>query len=144
MQTAGDAYLETQVMTASPERLHLMLVDGAMRFARAAEAALEKNDFETAFSTLTRSRGCLSEMLVAIKDAPNPELAANLKALFMFVHRNLIFADIEHNVERVRDSLKILEMHRQTWLEVIERTRPEKSEPALAISGEPAVTSWTT
>ena len=54
MSTVANAYLETQVMTASPHRLHLMVVDAAIRFARQGEAALKVKDYETAFHALDR------------------------------------------------------------------------------------------
>jgi flagellin-specific chaperone FliS len=45
MTTAAE-YLEAQVLTASPHRLHLLVVDGAIRFARQAQAALLDRKWE--------------------------------------------------------------------------------------------------
>ena len=44
----GAEYLETQVLTASPEQLHLMVIDGALRFARYGLISLEQDDIEEA------------------------------------------------------------------------------------------------
>ena len=33
-QPAHESYLEAQVMTATPQKLRLMLIEGAIRFAR--------------------------------------------------------------------------------------------------------------
>ena len=38
---AADQYLETQVLTAPPEQLHMLVVDGALRFARLGVQALK-------------------------------------------------------------------------------------------------------
>ena len=72
MQNVADAYLETQVLTASPERLHLMVVDAAIRFARQSFVALEEKNIEAAYLALTRSRSCISEILTGIDAKPNP------------------------------------------------------------------------
>src|SRR5439155_23095233 len=97
MNKVANAYLETQVLTASPERLHLMVVDGAIRFARQGEAALEAKNIEAAFFALSSSRSCVTEILAGINADPNPELGERLKALFVFVQRNLVNADLKRD-----------------------------------------------
>ncbi|HUG90811.1 MAG TPA: flagellar export chaperone FliS [Planctomycetaceae bacterium] len=113
----GTDYRHTQVLTASPHRLHLMVVDGAIRHAVQAEQALAAGDFETAHAALGRSRDFVSELLAGLDGRQAPELVERLKGLFLFVYRNLVDADRRREPERVRDALKILEMHRETWLE---------------------------
>jgi flagellin-specific chaperone FliS len=43
-----DTYLASQVMTASPQRLRLMLIEGAIRFGRQAAEAWTRKRFEAA------------------------------------------------------------------------------------------------
>ena len=57
-----EEYLETQVMTATPHQLHMMVIDGAIRFATQAEEALQEDDFETAHFALNRSREFVTEV----------------------------------------------------------------------------------
>ncbi len=145
MRTAAREYLETQVLTASPERLHLMVVDAAIRFARQGEQALESQDRELAMTTLDRSRSCVNELLSGIVSDPNPELAERLRALFLFVHQNLARADLTSNAQLVRDALSILEIHRETWLELMDRLHP----PTIPMRDAPPAhadfqNSWTT
>jgi len=121
MKAISRAYLETQVQTASPERLHLMVVDAAIRSARQATTALEKQHVEAAFLALGQCRSCVAEILGGISDEPNPELAERLRALFVYVHRNLLYADLHRDPQRVREALTILESHRRTWEQLLER-----------------------
>lgn len=130
MSTVANAYRETQVLTASPERLHLMVIDAAIRFARQAMAAMEKNDIEGGFHALNRSRDCVNEMLTGIATDPNPGLADRLRGLFVFVLQNLARADLLRDPQLIRDALAILETHRQTWLKLIEKVQaaqPDRS-----------------
>lgn len=146
MRTAAREYLETQVLTASPERLHLLVVDAAIRFSRQGEAALGAADYETACSAFDRARSCVNELLAGIVDKPNPELAERLKALFLYVHRNLVRADLTHDARLVRDALSILEIHRETWLELMDRLQPapEVAEHRPHFADADFQNSWTT
>src|SRR5260370_696430 len=117
MSRVANAYLEAQVLTASPERLHLMVTDAAIRFARQAAAAIENKHFESAFHALNRSRDCVNDILAGITNDPNPELADQLRGLFVFVQQNLARADLARDEQLIRDALAILEAHRATWQE---------------------------
>lgn len=130
MSMVANAYLEAQVLTAAPERLHLMVTDAAIRFARQAVAALDRKDIEATFLALNRSRDCVNELLTGITTEPNPLLANQLRGLFVFVQQNLTRADLERDPQFVRDALAILETHRATWLALIDKlqaTQPDRS-----------------
>jgi flagellar protein FliS len=144
MQNVAEAYLETQVLTASPERLHLMVVDAAVRFARQSLGALEEKNIEAAYLALTRSRSCISEILTGIDAKPNPELAERLRALFVFVHQNLTRADLMRDPQLVREALEILQIHRKTWLDLMARLQPEQADCAEPHAIEAGEISWTT
>ena len=51
---ARDTYLETQVKTATPQKLQLMLVEGAIRFAHQAIHHWEQQDEPAACESLIR------------------------------------------------------------------------------------------
>jgi flagellar protein FliS len=144
MHTVASAYLESQALTASPERLHLMVLEAAIRFAKKGEAALVEKNYEAAYFALDRSRSCVGELLGGINADPNPELAERLKALFVFVHTNLTRADVERDPQLVRDALAILESHRQTWLELIESLVDERSSRQTEQPVAAGENSWTT
>jgi flagellar protein FliS len=132
-------YLEAQVRTASPERLHLMVIDAAIRFARQGLEAVEANDRERSFQALSRSRACLSELLAGIKLEPNPELAGQLRSLFTFAHRQLTIGELKHNAGAIRDALTVLELHRETWQELLSRLQSERAPAAASLAS-----SWVT
>jgi flagellar protein FliS len=140
----ASAYLESQALTASPERLHLMVIEAAIRFARKGEAALVEKNYEAAYFALDRSRSCVGELLGGINADPNPELAESLKALFVFVHASLTRADVEREPQLIRDALAILESHRQTWLNLIESLVDERSSRQTEQAVAAGENSWTT
>ena len=137
---AADEYLETRVMTATPQELHLMVVDGAIRFATQAAEALDDCDFDTSHRTLSRSREFVIELVSGLDSERKDELIEQLRGMFGFVYRNLSHADIHHDADNVRDALKILHIHRDNWIELTRKLKSEK------ISATPHVkaTSWST
>jgi len=116
-----DEYLESKVLTAPPLQLHLLTVEGAIRFARQAKLALEEKQFEQSHNLLNRSRECVSELIAGLNPEQAPEMVTSLKNLFAFVYRALAMADLETNPARVDDAVQILERHRETWLELIDK-----------------------
>ncbi len=148
-----DQYLEANVMTATPYQLHRMVVDGAIRFAVQAEAAIEQGDIEAAHIALNSSREFVAELISGLDENNAPELVGQLKSLFCFVYKNLAEADFEQNIEHVTNALSILRMHRETWVELAEKINKEVAErsavPApkslsVDASQQTSGKSWTT
>lgn len=139
-------YLEAQVLTASPHRLHLMVVDGAIRFAMQGRAAMQTQRWEEMERGLSRSRDCVSELLGGLDASHAPELVAELKSLFLFAYRNLMLANVEHDPRRIDDAVRILQQHRDTWQELEARLPRETAAQAAPPSAIPAPLgrSWVT
>lgn len=116
-----DVYLETRVMTATPEQLHLMVVDAAIRHARTGRDALDTQNREVAFLALNKARACVDELLTGLDGSHTPEVVENVKQLFLFVHRNLRLADFQQDSALAGAAIQILEIHRETWLQLMQR-----------------------
>lgn len=117
----GKDYIETQVLTAQPHQLHLMVVDGALRFARKAAQYAQNNNFEQAHFALDKSRDLVAELIGGLDPAQQPEMVEQLKALFVFVYENLNHADVKQDASYIHDAIKILSIHREAWCELIEQ-----------------------
>ena len=124
-----DSYLEAEVMTASPYRLHLLTVEGAIRFAKQAVEALERKDLETAHFALNTSRGLVGELIGGLDETQAPEMVGHLKAIFVFTYRNLALADMEHDSTRIHSALRILNLHRETWIALQDQLRQLQQSP---------------
>lgn len=129
MSSATEEYLVSSVMTAPPERLHLLVVEAALRYSRIGREAILEKKFDRAFASLSKARECVTEMLTGIRPDPNPELANRLKGLFLFCHNTLLQGDLQHDAAQIDNAIKVLEIHRDTWRELIVR-----------LAGQPAAT----
>jgi flagellar protein FliS len=118
-------YAESKILTATPHQLHLMVIDGAIRHAAAAEAALLSRDFARAEAQFARSNECVAELIAGLDSSRQPELVDRLKSVFVFVQRTLAEADRRRDARLIPDALAVLRLHRQTWLALGEKLAQE-------------------
>jgi flagellar protein FliS len=113
-------YLEAKVLTAPPHRLHLMLIEGAIRFGRQADDALRRGDPAAAAEPLMRVVDIVGEMLAGVRDQKS-NLNKKLTELYWYLFRRVSQAKIHCDAQTLREALRLLEYERRTWLTVCER-----------------------
>jgi len=118
MNGVGDEYLRTKVMTASPHRLHLMVIDEMLRHSRNALKAIDGQEFETSHAETARAREYCAEVLSGIRDDQSPELAANVKDYFLHVQKYLFMADMQQDRKAAEQAIDLLEGYRESWVEL--------------------------
>ena len=150
MAVPSQEYLKTKVMTASPEMLTLMLWDGAIRFAEQAKEAIRRKDIEGSFKALVRSQKIITELSTALKRDINPDLCGKLSALYNFIYRRLVEANISKDEKLVDDALEIMRHQRETWVMLMDKLAKERAgeaQPIVAanadavVAAEPAVST---
>jgi flagellar protein FliS len=112
---ASQEYLKSAVMTAAPEQLQLMLYDGAIRFTLRGKDALERDDAEGAYNGFERAQRIVLELNCGLRREVNPELVDQMTALYDFIYRRLIDANVHRDVAAADDALRILRHQRETW-----------------------------
>jgi flagellar protein FliS len=129
----ANAYLRTRVLTASPEELRLMLLDGAIKFARQGREGLATRNFEASFNGLCQCRDIVMELITTIRSEVNPELASNVKALYTFIYTQLVEGGHEKNVVKLDKAIELLEYERETWVMLMQKLVEERgSQPQPA------------
>ncbi len=123
--SVSQEYLRNAVLTAPPEQLQLMLYDGAIRFATRGLEAIRVKDREAAFNALDRAQRIVIELSNGIRREINPELADRMSAIYSFIYRRLVDANIRQDEQAVEDALRILRYERETWLLLLEKLKQE-------------------
>ena len=126
-QSAQQQYLRTRVMTATPEQLQMMLYDGAIRFSEQARVALEARDYERSYNMLSRVQKIITEMSCTLKRDVSPELCDKLSALYAYVYKKLIEANVQHSVEAIDEALELLRYQRETWSMLLDQLGKQKA-----------------
>lgn len=151
--TQVNEYLETAVMTAPAPQLHLMTVDATLKAARKALLAMDEGRQGVAMRALERAREGVTELLGGLREEVAPALVRRQKAIFLFVYRSLALAQLLQRPEEIQDAVRVLEIHRQTWVDLTrqlsllgdESASPWSRDHSDSLStGGPHTRSWTT
>lgn len=114
------AYLETQVLTATPQRLRLMLIEGAIRYADQTARFLQDGSDERALESLIRCRDFISELIAGIRpDASS--LAKKVLGLYTFLFQALTEAQLSRDAQKLAHVRRVLESERDTWQQLCQQ-----------------------
>lgn len=117
-------YKRTQIETASPERLILMLYDGAIKFLVQAKIKMsgDKKDpqnIEAINYSLTKAQAIVYELIKSLDMEQGGEIAENLFSLYEFMLNQLVTANIDKDPAPVSQVIGMIKDLRETWVEVI-------------------------
>ncbi|HJT33366.1 MAG TPA: flagellar export chaperone FliS [Pirellulales bacterium] len=125
-----DTYFETQVLTATPQKLQLMLLEGALRYGRqAADHWREGRIYEGGEAVIGCQR-IVTELLRALKPELAPALVENVSSVYRFVFRTLVEAGMKRDAGKLAEAMRLLEIERETWRQVCERLATQGNVPA--------------
>jgi len=147
MESASNEYLRNAVLTASPEQLHLMLYDGAIRFTQQGIEGIQNKNWEQAFNGFSRAQKIILEMTQSLNYDVDPQLCSRMAAIYNFIYRKLVDASVQRSAETAREALGLIEYQRETWVLLINKLQQERGQseaaepPAGDASGEPQYNS---
>jgi flagellar protein FliS len=118
---ARDEYLTTEVLTAAPQKLQLLLIDGAIRFGRQAELHWRRRENEAAFQTLVRCQEIVTQMISGLAENLESPLVRQVSSVYAFIYRVLVSAAFHHDANKLAEALRVLEIERETWRQVCDR-----------------------
>lgn len=124
-------YLRTQVLTASPEQLRLMLLEGAVRFTRQARDGLAAKDHEAIYTGFSKARDIVVELMTAIKSDADPTLRSNVQGLYAYIFKLLVDASFEKDGAKAEEAAKLLEYECETWKLAMEKIKSERTQGAI-------------
>ncbi len=126
------AYLQTKVMSASPEELRLMLLDGAIKFCRQGRDGLAAKNFEACHNGFSRCRAILVELISSMRTEIDPALCERLTALYVFMINQLIEASHTKTTGPADKVIELLEYDRETWVQLMARLAEDQTAEARA------------
>ena len=125
-----DNYLETEVMTATPQKLQYMLLDAAILAIQKTKQLWAAQRDEDACETLIRAQHIVSELLCGLNREIDADLAKKVAAIYLFVFRSLMDVNMQKDVQKLDGALRVLEIERETWRRVCEELGSSKSSDA--------------
>jgi flagellar protein FliS len=118
-------YQKTQVVTASREKILLMLYEGAIRFTKQARVAMNDKKVAEKGKAISKATAILSELMATLDFKIGGQLAQDLENLYIFMIDKLIEANVHNKVECLDEVEKLLNTLYTAWKDVIENPRPD-------------------
>jgi flagellar secretion chaperone FliS len=116
------SYRQTDVSTASPMKLVLMLYDGAITFlSRSAEYA-EAGDVRNRTLFANKARDIIQELNNSLNTEVGGEMAGQLRRLYHFMNRHLLQATAANRAEGIREVIGLLSTLREGWQDAYRQT----------------------
>ncbi len=139
--SARENYLVTDVMTATPQRLQLMLIEAAIRSAERAREKWQAGEDDQACEALIHAQQVVGELLASLNHEADADLVKRVASVYLFVFRNLMEANHERSEKKLDDALRVLEVERESWRQVCEqlgsRKAPDGEGPTVRLSEQP-------
>lgn len=126
------SYLRSQVMSATPGELRLLLLDGAIRFARQGRQGLIDKNYEQSYEGISQCRSIVTELAVGVNRQVDPDLCDRVTSLFMFMFGELTEASLHKDPDRIQGVIELLEFERETWKLAMDRVKQDKAQARAA------------
>lgn len=114
---AQQLYIRTQVNTASPGELTLMLFNGSIKYMKQALDGIRNKDYEAKNVNIKKSQDIIDELLITLD--MKYEIAKNLSKLYLFIKEQLFEANAKLNVESLQVSIDLMSELRDAWAEAL-------------------------
>ncbi|MFC5448782.1 flagellar export chaperone FliS [Paenibacillus aestuarii] len=114
---AQTIYQNTQINTAHPGELTLMLFNGCIKFMKLAMENINNNDIEGRHNHIQRSLNIIDELQITLD--MKYEISHNLYSLYRFMKEKLIEANIKASTESLQVSLDLMTELRDTWAQAV-------------------------
>ena len=121
MTIAAEHYRNTQVMTASPMTLVLMLYDECIRSLKQAEEAFGTEGherFQKINNHVLHAQDIVTELAVSLDMEKGGKVAGSLQRLYEFMASHLSRANAQKTAKPIRDVREMMEELREAWATV--------------------------
>lgn len=121
-------YKKASVQSASKEKILLMLYEGAIKHIKKAKLAIEADDRARRGEHIGYAYDIIMELNTTLNHSVSPEVASNLERLYMFITDQLTQANVKGDAKPLNDSLKVLEILYDGWVQAIEKLKKTNQE----------------
>lgn len=117
-----EQYKTTQISTATPGQLVVMLYEGAIKFCKLAKMGIEQKNVQTANNNLIKVQNIVQELKLGLDMKAGGEIAKTLDSLYEYMLRRLIEANIKKDAIIISEVQSSLEELKEAWVEAVRQT----------------------
>jgi flagellar protein FliS len=134
--------LETGIASASPHKLIVMLYDGALVALLSAKTNIAAGNIAAKGSAISKAISIIDNGLRASLDKEaGGEIAANLDALYDYMSRRLLHANLKNDVTIIDEVHGLLADLRGAWVEIGDKVQQPQAAAPAAMPKAPTLVS---
>lgn len=123
-------YQKNEIETATPEKILILLYDGAILFLNRAKIAIEQDNIPEIHNNIVGCEKIIQEFMNTLKLEEGNDLTARLYELYRYFYNTLISANLNKDIKKVDEILNHLIGLRDTWKKAIAIANAERMEEA--------------
>jgi flagellar protein FliS len=122
-------YKQTVYSTTNKEQIVLMLYDGALYHLKTAQQKIESGDIMTKATHLSKATMIISELSSVLDMEKGGEISSNLRRLYDYVLNQLLQANMNNDVQSIKNAARVVGILREAWKEMMEQlTQPSQAQ----------------
>ena len=128
-----NSYQQTDILTASPMELIVMLYDECIRTLEKAEAAFAEDGpsrIPEVGKHLLHAQDIICELAVSLDMENGGEIAENLHRLYDFAISHISTANVKQKVQPVRDVMGMMKELREAWQQIMKDQHQIETQPS--------------
>ncbi|AKA70316.1 flagellar export chaperone FliS [Clostridium scatologenes] len=114
-QNAYKTYKNNSVNYASREQLLLMLLEGAVKFAKIGRQGLLDKDIKRAHENIVKTQDIFYELMVTLDVEKGGEWAVSLMSIYEYITRRLVDANMKKDISILEEIIPLIEEVKDTW-----------------------------
>jgi len=128
MSNPYQRYKQTSVVSATPEKLLLMLYEGAIRFTKLAIKACEEKKIAERGQNIGKTFDIVMELNNTLDHKVGGQLSAQLEQLYLYMMEQLTKANITGKSEPLKSVLTNLEILYDGWKQAVEKVKKTETD----------------
>jgi flagellar protein FliS len=112
---AYSTYKNNSVNFASKEQLLLMLVEGAVKFAKIGRQAIVEKDIAKAHENIVKTENIFYQLMGTLDLAKAGNWGMKLMGLYEFIVRRLIDANIKKDIKIMDEVIPFIDQVKEMW-----------------------------
>ncbi|BDU49909.1 flagellar export chaperone FliS [Haliovirga abyssi] len=117
-----DKYKNTQIQTATPGQLILMLYEGAIKFCKFSKNAILEKNISDSNKYLIKTQDIVTELMISLDMKSGGDIAKNLYSIYDYMLRTLVTANMKKDISKITEVQELLEDLKLAWMEAVKKT----------------------
>jgi len=111
-------YQHMQILTASPQQLVLLTVQGLRRAVQRALMLAEREDWQAYGEQISKAQDCLLELTVSLNPEADQEMVSRMAGLYDYLEQQLVKANVSRQTDSLPATLDVVKELESAWSEL--------------------------